>query len=804
MYKKLYLSILFCLCIICLSYKYSNPAFASSTVLEDSTKKESGINISFAYDGTVRPGRYVPINIEYAKEKDFNGKVLIKTDTLSGENYRYEYIVKIKKDDSLDFKRSYYIPIDRNASSLSVEVCDEGNSLIAKKEIALDYNTEISKIFIGVLSDTPDSLSYFDNVSVNKGINISKVINLSTQTFPEDMAGLSQLDIVLISNYRVQELSDKQSRALMEWVREGGIMLLGTGKRADDILGRYAPELLDDMYEEARTYEVDMEYSLGIEDPGNNIVSLNCVDLQLHSGNILVNGDIPLLSSTDKVHGFVVVSAYDFVEVEEYANRHSDYAAKILSKIWTASAKNIENMGANFLGSDLFYVLQLVKDLSLVGKLPSILLIILIMFAYIFFIGPVLYIMLRHLHMELHYRNIVILFSLLFSVFVYMLYDKYRFHGEFYNYAAITDISENAISEEVYINLRSTDDKPYGINITGNYNIVPVSFYEGNVTNPESADVTISYKEDENTIKINSNSPLTDNIFRLNRLNENTKKYGIETSISLYNDEIFGTVTNKCPCTIKNAAIIMFGKLILLGDLEPEVPKDISKTKVYTVPIIYNSSVANIITGLKNYNEGSGNMYIEKLEQKNLIMLYMYLYHSGYNSDARIIGFVDNNNMEHMVKDTNIENSGRNLLSFDVELSNSLNGSTYQSVLAKSPTVIGGGYDSRNNTMYGLGPVILEYQLGTGMDIDELHFERISDEVIELANPDEYEIFKGEMSFFNYHTNRYDLKSNDILTYSREELTPYLSPSNTITIRYVDISSVMIVLPMLSVSGRLR
>ena len=339
MYKKLYLSILFCLCIICLSYKYSNPAFASSTVLEDSTKKESGINISFAYDGTVRPGRYVPINIEYAKEKDFNGKVLIKTDTLSGENYRYEYIAKIKKDDSLDFKRSYYIPIDRNASSLSVEVCDEENSLIAKKEIALDYNTEISKIFIGVLSDTPDSLSYFDNVSVNKGINISKVINLSTQTFPEDMAGLSQLDIVLISNYRVQELSDKQSRALMEWVREGGIMLLGTGKRADDILGRYAPELLDDMYEEAETYEVDMEYSLGIEDPGNNIVNLNCVDLQLHSGNILVNGDIPLLSSTDKVHGFVVVSAYDFVEVEEYANRHSDYAAKILSKIWKTNKR---------------------------------------------------------------------------------------------------------------------------------------------------------------------------------------------------------------------------------------------------------------------------------------------------------------------------------------------------------------------------------------------------------------------------------------------------------------------------------
>ena len=139
-----------------------------------------------------------------------------------------------------------------------------------------------------------------------------------------------------------------------------------------------------------------------------------------------------------------------------------------------------------------------------------------------------------------------------------------------------------------------------------------------------------------------------------------------------------------------------------------------------------------------------------------------------------------------------------------MEFSNSLNGSTYQSVLAKSPAIIGGGYDSRNNTMYGLDPVILEYQLGTDMNIDELHFEKISGEIADLVDPDVYEIFKGEMSFFNYRTNRYDLKSNDILTYTGEELAPYLSPSNTMTIRYVDISSVMVALPMLSVSGRLR
>ena len=806
MYRKLYLSILFVLCLMCLSCRYVKHVFAQSMELKSSEKGELGtdIKISFAYEDTVRLGRYVPIHIKYEEKKAFTGKVSIKTTTISEESYRYEYIVDIKENDSLGFKRSYYIPVDRTAELLLVEVYDNNNNLVAKRDISLDYSTEMSKIFIGVLSDTADSLSYFDNVSVNRGINISKVINLSTQTFPDNMAGLSQLDMVLVSNYSMQDLSDEQSRALMEWVKEGGIMLMGTGKRADDTLGRYAPELLDDMYGEVESYEIDMVSSLGIEDPGNNIVTLDCVDVQLHGGNILVNGDIPLLSSIDKVHGFIVVCAYDFVDVEAYANRNSEYAEKILSKIWTASSKTAENMGVSFLEEALFSAVEPVINLSLVSKLPSVILIILLMFAYVFFVGPVLYLILKHVNMEMHYRNTLVLCSLLFSVFIYMLYDRYRFHGVFYNYAAIIDIGEDIITEEVYLNLRSTDNKPYGISIAGDYDIVPVSFYEGYNVNLDSSDISISYKGKENNININSDSPLLNNIFRLNRLKDNDKGYGIDSVITLYNDEVSGSVLNRCPYTVKNAAILMFGKLILLGDLEPGVSKDITGFKVYTVPVVYNDSIANMITGIKNYNPGSGDKYVQRLEYNNLIMLYMYLYYVGYKSNSRIIGFVDDNRIKDMIPDKELEKSGMNLLSFDVAINNSVNDRSYQSVLIKSPTIVGGGYDVRNNTMYGLDPVILEYQLGTDMDFDELHFEKLSDEVMDLSNSNEYASFKGEMSFFNYRTNRYELKDNSILTYTKEELEPYLSPSDTITVRYVDISNTAIVLPMLSVSGRSR
>ena len=91
MYKKLYPVIIFFLCVIFLSFTYSSLTFASSTGAESSAINDNNISIGFGYDGTVRLGRYVPINIEYDEGKDFEGKVLIKTATLSGENYRYEY-----------------------------------------------------------------------------------------------------------------------------------------------------------------------------------------------------------------------------------------------------------------------------------------------------------------------------------------------------------------------------------------------------------------------------------------------------------------------------------------------------------------------------------------------------------------------------------------------------------------------------------------------------------------------------------------------------------------------------------------
>ena len=82
------------------------------------------------------------------------------------------------------------------------------------------------------------------------GINYStlrtRTFELDEADFPEEEIGLDLLDVLVVNDYKLRNLSEKQIAAIMYWVHGGGILILGTGERVDDTLGRFAPELLDD------------------------------------------------------------------------------------------------------------------------------------------------------------------------------------------------------------------------------------------------------------------------------------------------------------------------------------------------------------------------------------------------------------------------------------------------------------------------------------------------------------------------------------------------------------------------------
>lgn len=85
--------------------------------------------------------------------------------------------------------------------------------------------------------------------------------------------------------------------------------------------------------------------------------------------------------------------------------------------------------------------------------------------------------------------------------------------------------------------------------------------------------------------------------------------------------------------------------------------------------------------------------------------------------------------------------------------------------------------------MSGAEPLTLEYQFGTDIEVESLTFESVSEEFAAAGNSLS-RIFTGSIYFYNYATGNFDKMELEETTLDVEQLKPYLSPGNTLTVRY--------------------
>ena len=131
----------------------------------------------------------------------------------------------------------------------------------------------------------------------------------------------------------------------------------------------------------------------------------------------------------------------------------------------------------------------------------------------------------------------------------------------------------------------------------------------------------------------------------------------------------------------------------------------------------------------------------------------------------------------------------------------------YRSAMRTAPKVINGSYRTSGNTIIGTNPVTLEYSLGSDLEIKKLRFENMSAIFKETTSLGQIQPFAGSIYFYNYESGEYELIVRSRLEFEDWQLKPFLSPGNTITVRYVCDSAMEygnVVLPILYVTGRER
>lgn len=137
-----------------------------------------------------------------------------------------QFVVRIPKDS-----------IDRTDGVVQLTLLDKNAFIVAQKELGRLLQAEADALTMGILSDEYQSLTYLD-IGGNEFYYRNKSYPIRLEELDQDNLedSLEVLDFLLIDNYNTGVLSDQAVESVMQWIGNGGMLIIGTGSRAGEVL----------------------------------------------------------------------------------------------------------------------------------------------------------------------------------------------------------------------------------------------------------------------------------------------------------------------------------------------------------------------------------------------------------------------------------------------------------------------------------------------------------------------------------------------------------------------------------------
>ncbi|MCD8366173.1 MAG: hypothetical protein LUC83_10305 [Clostridiales bacterium] len=220
---------------------------ASDTAADETAADQQFIvEASTGLNGYYKSGAALPLSVYLeSRMEDFEGVLRVIVPGVSYESVAAAYEQDIML--SADTGKTVSMSVDNfsSASSLVLQIEDTQGNVLQEETITLQAATS-EKALVGVLSDDFTALNYFDgrNLEINDYSGSSQLVELSEDIFPEQSSGLEVLSYLIINSYDTSKLNEDQIAAIEEWVREGGILILGTGADYSQTLSGFESDFL--------------------------------------------------------------------------------------------------------------------------------------------------------------------------------------------------------------------------------------------------------------------------------------------------------------------------------------------------------------------------------------------------------------------------------------------------------------------------------------------------------------------------------------------------------------------------------
>ncbi len=750
----LFLMLLFFLLVLCF------PSWADAVNLE----------VTYGYQNTAKAGHYLPLTIvvDNTQEETFSGYVYVYMADSDKRLYQYRYQAIAEAGSSAELKVN--VALGGQVNQLLVKAVRRDGTVLGSRRIGLDVNQSGAELLLGILSDNPEKLSYFNDVRLNDGLLHTRTVTLDSENLPKDETELDQLDVILVTDFDMSKVSEAEARCLRRWAENGGILIFGSGKSGAAALSPWFSELLQQPLVPTRM--LTTASSLLGTDAGQQRLSLWLSPVYLENGRELFSMDgLPLLTELSEGSGLIAAAAYDFCELQRFATEHEDYAAAVLTAVLGQSRLASLSVSSAEQSLAQYESLEKLMNLSDLSKLPHVELYMLLLFAYVLLVGPLLYYLMRNRGALRLYRPSVLLLSVFFTLGIWILGIPTRFNGTFLTYAKLRDVSAESVDETDYVNVRSSDADHCGLEIRPEYYVYPVQRGEGFAgdlqklaDSQDTACTDIFYDRESTRLDMRNEEPFTAGYFELHNKMPNSEGCFTGT-LTLDGEQLRGSIQNNTGETLTDAAILLYGRLCPIGSLAAGESVELDGLSVLQVPVGQSSYLASLCTS------GSGQSFLSYYLENNM---------SGYFSNARLIGFVREDSAD-FVLGKRVESYGVTMVTAALPLSEIDGEDRSYAALSRDPELVSGDYDERSNSISGKETTILTYHLGDNAEITGLR--AMSSVQMENTEDSNLTRFRGSICFYNYESGGYDSIS---LTepLDEQQLSPYLNESNALQVRY--------------------
>lgn len=377
-----------------------------------------------------------------------------------------QFVVRIPKES-----------IEYTGGTVNVTLLDKKSNKVAQKGFNRFLLDDSDMLHMGILSDSYQSLTYLDMGGEGVYYGGNELPVRLQELDPDSLvSALDSLDFLVIDDFNTGVLTDEAVDHVRQWVRGGGMLVAGTGRRAEDVLcGLDFLEL-----ECLQVYEPgESVHSAGL---AAGLSQLPLAELEDQLAQYDVN-EYSLIMVTPSGSGAIEVTPYalsDLGQPDLVVEDRENYVWELLQNIgnYTRYTSTKSNYGNQRYFDNYYIFTRIFKMLGNGGSRLNLGRLKWIVILYVIFVGPVLYLILRSMNKRDWYWIAVPAATLAGILLVYLAGRGFEVVDTNVYSVTVENLSDPDADAVTYMHCYDAGHKEWGLRLTEGYEYMGPVFDE--------------------------------------------------------------------------------------------------------------------------------------------------------------------------------------------------------------------------------------------------------------------------------------------------------------------------------------